>query len=90
MVFLDDYFGEPAREGVPARPGVMGRLKNLEDMSRAIRSEVTMDSGQSMNDLVRRTAADVLLIKDDLGKVKSGQEGLRARVEQIERDRTAS
>ena len=28
--FLDDWFGEPAREGQPARPGVMERLEALE------------------------------------------------------------
>ena len=28
--FLDDWFGEEARDGIPARPGVMERLESLE------------------------------------------------------------
>lgn len=28
--FLDDWFGEEARDGVPARPGVMERLEAME------------------------------------------------------------
>lgn len=28
--FLDDWFGEEAREGTPARPGVMERLEAIE------------------------------------------------------------
>lgn len=32
--FLDDWFGEEARDGVPARPGVMERLDSLEQAIR--------------------------------------------------------
>ncbi len=32
---LDDWFGEPARPGVPERPGVMVRLDRLEHTSTA-------------------------------------------------------
>ena len=28
---LDDFFGEPRRDGVPARPGVMARLKRYDE-----------------------------------------------------------
>lgn len=29
-MFLDDFFGEPAREGVDARPGLMARVASIE------------------------------------------------------------
>lgn len=31
--FLDDWFGEEARPGVAARPGVMERLERLEELA---------------------------------------------------------
>lgn len=31
--FLDDWFGEEARPGIPARPGVMERLERLEELA---------------------------------------------------------
>jgi hypothetical protein len=35
QVFLDDWSGEPARDGVPARPGIMKRLEGVERGVRA-------------------------------------------------------
>lgn len=37
--FLDDWFGTPERDGVPARHGVMHRLKEVE-ISKADREEM--------------------------------------------------
>ena len=45
--FLDDWFGTPARPGVDARPGVMGRLD-------AIEHELHPNSSMSMRDAVDR------------------------------------
>lgn len=44
--FLDDWWGEPARGSIPARPGVLERLA-------AIEHEVTYNSGGSLKDQVR-------------------------------------
>jgi hypothetical protein len=60
--FLDDWDGEPAREGVPARPGVMMRLETLEYDVASISHEVHLNSGQSIKDIAQRTEQKV----DDL------------------------
>jgi hypothetical protein len=48
--FLDDWAGEPARQGVDERPGVLARLK-------AIEQEVTPNGGKSLRDAVSRVEA---------------------------------
>jgi hypothetical protein len=65
--FLDDYFGEPAREGIEARPGVMARLRNVESLAGDIRAETRPDGGNSMRDIVHRVA-------DELGALRSRME----------------
>ncbi|TCO64395.1 hypothetical protein [Actinocrispum wychmicini] len=57
----DDLFGEPARDGVPARPGVMHRLHDIETNARdiahrldAIEAELRPNSGASLRDAVDR------------------------------------
>ncbi|MFJ4627211.1 hypothetical protein [Streptomyces sp. NPDC088847] len=50
--FLDDWYGEEERAGVPARPGVMLRLAALEDGLDHLRHEVRPNSGTSLRDAV--------------------------------------
>lgn len=45
--FLEDWNGEPARDGVPGRPGVMARLAHIE-------AELRPNGGASMRDEIRR------------------------------------
>ncbi|WP_405557747.1 hypothetical protein OHV08_28185 [Streptomyces canus] len=52
--FLDDWYGEGERPGVPARPGVMERLGNLEGYMRSVQHEVKPNSGASLRDAVDR------------------------------------
>lgn len=59
--FLDDVAGEPARDGVPARPGVMKRLESIDnqlgDHGRrlgAIEHELHPNGGQSLRDVADR------------------------------------
>ena len=57
--FMDDFFGEAARPGVPAKPGLVERLTLLESQSQEILHEVTLNSGQSIKDVVNRTESAV-------------------------------
>jgi hypothetical protein len=57
--FLDDYFGEPARDGVPARPGVMSRLQAVEESLAHVVAETRPNHGNSLRDVVAQTAQDV-------------------------------
>ncbi|WP_282795050.1 hypothetical protein [Streptomyces sp. CC224B] len=52
--FLDDWYGEERGPGVPARPGVMERLSNLEGALRSVQHEVKPISGASLRDAVDR------------------------------------
>lgn len=51
---LEDWRGQPARPGVPAKPGVMERLAQVEENLTDIRHEVKPNSGLSMRDDISR------------------------------------
>jgi hypothetical protein len=72
--FLDDYAGEPARDGLPARPGFMARLGSVEHLLAKVVAETTPNGGGSMRDEVARTARDV-------ADIKTAQAGVRTRLE---------
>ena len=78
--FLDDFFGEPARDGLPATPGVMARLHSMEEIVAGISMEVHPNSGHSLRDLVHQTAVDV-------AQVRADQTEMRRRMELFETER---
>lgn len=75
--FLDDYFGESARDGLPARPGIMARLKSVEEKLAQIVAETRPNGGTSLHDVMSRTERAVDDIRDE-------QAAMRARMEQLE------
>ena len=78
--FLDDYFGEPARDGLPARPGVMARLGFTEKLLERLVAETQPNDGSSLHDVMARTERAVDEIRDEQAK-------MRARMEQLETQR---
>jgi hypothetical protein len=75
--FLDDYQGQPARDGLPATPGFMARLSSVEDLLAEVAKQLTTNGGQSLRDVVQQGADDAKTVKTDLGE-------LRRRVELFE------
>ncbi|MFD8531536.1 hypothetical protein ACFV0L_29360 [Streptosporangium canum] len=53
----DDWSGEPARDGVPGRPGVMARLSTIE-------AELHPNHGSSLRDAVDRLAVAMARLED--------------------------
>jgi hypothetical protein len=76
--FLDDWNGQPAHDGMEARPGVMARLHSVEELAAKILHETTPNGGGNLRDAVRLIAQDVTAIKDEQGKVRQQLES-RAR-----------
>ncbi|MEU6928932.1 hypothetical protein AB0A05_07185 [Streptomyces sp. NPDC046374] len=50
--FMDDWYGEEARPGVPGRPGVMERMGGIEDRIGRVEHELYPNSGGSLRDAV--------------------------------------
>jgi hypothetical protein len=79
--FLDDYSGQPARDGLPERPGFMARLASVEKSLEHVVQETSPNHDKSLRDIVIRTAADVTDIKDEQVRV-------RADLAALQRERT--
>lgn len=68
--FLDDFGGEPARDGLPARPGLLARMAAVESQLAHVVTETSPNHGTSLRDIVIKTAADVAAIKDEQASVR--------------------
>lgn len=78
--FLDDFFGEPAREGLPARPGVMARLTSVEQLTTKVAAQMEANHGESVRDIVHATAKDVRFLKGEHAKLRGQVEHLQETV----------
>ena len=75
--FLDDWNGEPAREGLPARPGVMARLRVVEESTAKVLAETRPNDGMSLRDVVHKTAGDVAEIRSEQSRVRENLAALQ-------------
>lgn len=64
--FLEDWYGEPERPGVPARPGVMERLAMHGADIATIKGELTTNGGKSLKDKVNSTDARLINVERKL------------------------
>jgi hypothetical protein len=53
--FMDDWYGEPARPGVPERPSMMERVSGIEARLGRVEHELHPNDGASLRDAVDRT-----------------------------------
>jgi hypothetical protein len=60
---LTDWHGEPPRPGFDGVPGVMVRIKTVEDTVKYLKAEVQTDHGTTLRDAVNRTETRVANIE---------------------------
>lgn len=72
MGFLDDFFGLPAHDGFQAVPGVMARLRQLENMVQEVKSEVQTNTGHSLKDSVNRAERDIREVRRAVRRLSGG------------------
>ena len=68
--FLDEWGGQAAHSGLDATPGIAARLTALEKLAAKLVHETQPNDGNSLRDLVFRTATDVAEIKDEQGRLR--------------------
>lgn len=86
--FLDDFIGEEARPGVPARPGVMERLQNHELALAEIRYHVQPNSGHSAHDrLVARVDALAAHLDEHMAESTAAHEAIEERLDHLAEER---
>jgi hypothetical protein len=68
--FLEDWNGVPTDPGHEGRPGVMARMVVLEHGMADVQSQVHVNSGSSLRDVVMRTEGAVAELKTEVADIK--------------------
>lgn len=78
MHFIDDVTGEPARAGMPPRPGLMERVGVIETKQdeqavalAVVAHEVTTNHGSSLKDAVKEVSGAVVVLQESVTEVQS-------------------
>ncbi len=66
--FESDWYGEPARAGVDARPGMMERVRNIE-------KELHPNGGSTMRDAINETRATTGELRTGFGELRAAFDG---------------
>lgn len=64
--FDRDWYGEPERPGVAARPGVMEQLSSLRSQVAVVHNEVIYNHGGSIKDVVEHVKTRLETVVDDV------------------------
>lgn len=75
--FLEDWNGVSADKGHQARPGVMERLARLENRVNDVQSQVHLNSGHSLRDVVTRTEDAVGQLQGQVRELKEAVDAMR-------------
>lgn len=81
---IDDLVGEPERPGVPARPGLMERMKAVESKTEIIRHEMFPNSGKSLRDKLDQTSDVVDTLSGDVTEMNRKLDNDNQRLEAVE------
>ncbi|WP_424639937.1 hypothetical protein [Embleya sp. AB8] len=65
--FMDDWYGEEGRPGVPARPGLMERVGGMEERLARMEHELHPNGGLSLRDAVDRTNRQLSRLRPECG-----------------------
>lgn len=80
---IADWAGEPARDGVPERPGVMARLGAQDAAIEAIRHQVENSHATNLRDDIDRLHAAVRASAADRARLHRSDETLREELDDI-------
>ena len=69
--FLGEWRGTSAHNGLEATPGVVARLAALEKLGEKLVAETQPNGGNSLRDIVHRTALDVADVKDEQARLRT-------------------
>lgn len=70
-----DFYGEPAAQGRPERPGVLDTLALISDKVTTIEAEITPNHGGSIKDAVTRMDVRLEAVEVDLKAVHARLDG---------------
>ncbi|WP_018559286.1 MULTISPECIES: hypothetical protein [unclassified Streptomyces] len=72
--FIDDFYGEAARPGVPARPGLLERVSGVEETLAGVVHELHPNDGGSLRDAVDQANRRLRQMCPDCDQEEGGEQ----------------